>query len=142
MAVVLFGLTNLLIPLFLVELFPFSRAPMFADAPQLYCDYAIYTPDGTRLSEIDFGLQRNYWGNPIGVGVGFRPRPTLDNFGEVADSDQVTKQIMKGLARFPDLPFVDVNQEVIGSVDSDHVGPLQEHRWRVHNPHFKEAATP
>jgi hypothetical protein len=138
----LFGLASLAIPLFLVELFPFSRAPMFADAPQLYCDYAIYSPEGKRLPEGDLGLQRNYWGNPIGVGVGFRPRPTLDHFGDVADLELVTQHVAEHLARFPELPYVEVNQEVIGAVDSDHVGPLQERRWRVDNPHFQEAATP
>ena len=39
-----FVLPNLLMPLLIVDLYPFSRAPMFADAPQRYCDYRLFDP--------------------------------------------------------------------------------------------------
>src|SRR5580704_16284260 len=68
------------VPLIRTELYPFSRAPMFEDAPLLYCDYAVTDPDGRPLELLDFGLHRNYWGNPLGVGVGFEPPPSLDIF--------------------------------------------------------------
>ena len=44
LAVGLFCLTFAVTPLLTTELYPFSRAPMFADAPRLYCDYTIYAP--------------------------------------------------------------------------------------------------
>ena len=66
-----FVLLNVLIPLLIMDLYPFSRAPMFADAPQLYCDYQLFDPRGNALDVLDFGLHRNYWGNPVGEGVGF-----------------------------------------------------------------------
>src|SRR5262245_45102522 len=94
-----FLLVNLLVPLLIVDLYPFSRAPMFADAPRLYCDYHVYDPEGSELHLagpdgkarvlVDgkpvpaLGLHRNYWGNPIGAGVGFIPPQTVDQFGKV-----------------------------------------------------------
>ena len=64
-AVGLFCLAFAVTPLVTTELYPFSRAPMFADAPRQYCDYAVITPDGRRLTDPRrlalLGLQRNYW---------------------------------------------------------------------------------
>ncbi len=131
LALAVFCLLNLVIPLCCTELFPFSRAPMFADAPRQYCTYFVYGPDGEPLPPRDFGLQRNYWGNPIGVGVGFRPPPTVDRFGEVADAGVVTETVARHLARCEGLDYVDVVQEVTGPVDDRHVGVVAQRRWRV-----------
>ncbi len=55
-----------------------------------YCEYAVVTPDGKRRTQgtnelLPFGLQRNYWGNPLGVGVGFKPwRLPVNDFGKIA----------------------------------------------------------
>jgi hypothetical protein len=126
-------------PLLTTELYPFSRAPMFADAPQQYCEYAVITPDGRRLTEtkdlIPFRLQRNYWGNPLGVGVGFKPAPTVDDFGKVATQKEVSDAVMKRWEPFDEkCAYYDVEQTVIGATDKDHVGVVQRNVWRVYNP--------
>jgi hypothetical protein len=131
MLVAVFVAANVCIPLSVGELFPFSYAPMFADAPQCFCAYTIYAPDGARLPEEQFGVHRVYWGNPIGVGVGFRQPPTIDQFGEVAAEATVTAQVA---ARLGAWPYVDVEQQVIGPVDAQRVGVVQTRRWRVQQP--------
>lgn len=133
--VVGFVAANLGFPVIRTEFFPFSRAPMFWNAPQVYCEYRVVAPDGTALPVADFGLQRNYWGNPVGVGVGIRPPETVDVFGEVASEKAVVTQVKKRLAAFPELRFVDVEQDVIGPLDTGEVGSIARHHWRVDNPH-------
>ncbi|HVS34530.1 MAG TPA: hypothetical protein VMS17_03045 [Gemmataceae bacterium] len=125
-------------PLVTTELYPFSRAPMFADAPRRYCDYTVYTPDGRRLHEpqdlqdlLKLGLQRNYWGNPLGVGVGFQPAASVDVFGTVATGDQVRDMAAPRLKQFPQWPYVEVEQTVIGPTDADHIGVVRRQRWPV-----------
>src|SRR5579884_3415666 len=93
LAVGLFVGLSVAVPIFTCELFPFSRAPMFADRPGLYCDYAVFAPDGRALDVLDFGLQRNYWGNPLGAGVGFHPPPSVDTFGRVASREEVVETV-------------------------------------------------
>jgi hypothetical protein len=140
-AVGLVCLAFAVIPLVTTELYPFSRAPMFADAPQQYCDYAVVTPDGRRLIEpqdlLPLGLQRNYWGNPLGVGVGFQPAESVDVFGAVATPGQVADMVTARLRRFPQWEYVEVEQSVIGKTDADHVGVVRSERWRVDNPFYK-----
>jgi hypothetical protein len=133
-AVGLFCLAAAGVPLVYTDLYPFSRAPMFADAPRLYCDHHVHGPDGTELPPQDFGVQRNYWGNPVGVGVGFLPPDTVDSFGEVAGPEDVVRQVENHLRRFPELPWVEVTQQVIGPVDADRVGPVALHRFHIPNP--------
>ncbi len=130
-----FVLLNLLIPLLIVDLYPFSRAPMFADAPQLYCAYHLYGPRGEELSLLEFGLHRNYWGNPLGAGVGFLPPASVDRFGSVASRDEVTAHLHERLHGRPDLAHVEVVQEVIGD-RGQQVGVIPEmtQRWRIENP--------
>jgi hypothetical protein len=139
--IALFCLASVLVPLLRTELYPFSRAPMFADAPQRYCNYRVSGPDGRELPLADFGLQRNYWGNPPGVGVGFHPPDSVDHFGEVADREAVTAHVAARLQDFPALEAVEVVQEVIGPVDGGRVGLVSSSRWRVANPHPGDSAT-
>jgi hypothetical protein len=142
-----FVLLNLLIPLLIVDLYPFSRAPMFEDAPQCYCDYHLYGPEGRDLGEeglLAFGLHRNYWGNPIGAGVGFIPPPTVDTFGTVASQDKVTAHLEQKLRTRPELAYVEVVQEIIGDVDGHQVGTIEARtqRWRVANPVYQPEEKP
>jgi hypothetical protein len=144
LAVAVFCAANLIVPLIWVEMFPFSRAPMFADAPRLYCSYVIETPDRQRLGETKgkdprrafeelkpFGLERTYWGNPLGVGVGFEPARTVDRFGEVASKEEIDESVRRGLAGRPEWDYVFVKQTVIGPTDGGRVGTKQKERWRV-----------
>jgi hypothetical protein len=133
-AVVVFAALCAMVPLWRDEWYPFSCAPMFEDAPQLYCDYQIQDPRGRALAPGDFGVQRNYWGNPVGVGTGFRPPPTVDRFGEVPQREAVSAAVARGLARRPELPFVDVVCEVVGPTDDRGIGIVARDHWRVNNP--------
>jgi hypothetical protein len=132
-------------PFVTTELYPFSRAPMFADAPQQYCEYAVVTPDGRRLTEtkdlLPLGLQRNYWGNPLGVGVGFKPAPTVDDFGKIATQQQVIDAVAPRLRQFPEWSYIEVEQSVIGATDGDHVGVVDRHIWRIHNPYYQSSGS-
>lgn len=130
----LFVLLNLGIPLLIVDLFPFSRAPMFEDAPVLYCNYLVHDPQGKPFTGdrlIDLGLQRNYWGNPLGSGVGFHPPPTIDRVGEVASAEDVRKCVERYLRLHPELAYLDVVQEILGPISSHQVGVMQQHSWRI-----------
>ena len=139
-AVGLFCLAFAVVPLLTTELYPFSRAPMFADAPQQYCEYAVITPDD-RLTDtkdlIPFGLQRNYWGNPLGVGVGFKPPPTVDDFGKVARLQQVIEEVTPRLRQFPQWESVAVEQSLIGAMDPNPVGVVQKTVLQVRNPYYQ-----
>jgi hypothetical protein len=139
MAAALFCLICLLVPLCTTDLYPFSQAPMFADAPQHYCDYSLTDADGRPLPLADFGLQRNYWGNPLGVGVGYHPPESVDRFGTVATEDEVTAFLRRRLARHPELRSVHVTQAVIGDVDGQHVGSVEKKTWTIDNPHYRGA---
>jgi hypothetical protein len=134
LAVGLFCLVCVAVPLFCVELYPFSRAPMFTGAPRLYCTYNVLDPQGRPLPAEDFGLQRNYWGNPLGVGVGFHPPPSADRFGEVVPRAEVSAAVRRRLADRPGLRYVEVVRAVIGPVDERRVGVVRRERWRVTNP--------
>jgi hypothetical protein len=108
---------------------------MFADAPQLYCEYTAYAPNGRQITDpatlMKLGLQRNYWGNPLGVGIGFKPAPALDVFGFVAAKDRVIDIVGRSLTQFEKWDYVEVEQKVIGPIDANHIGVVHKNRWRV-----------
>jgi len=137
-----FLLLNVLIPLLIVDLYPFSRAPMFADAPQLYCSYQLFDPRGNPLDVLDFGLHRNYWGNPVGEGVGFKPPHSVDQFGIIGDPEEITPHVQNRLRQWPELAYVEVLQEVIGDEDGRRVGVIRKRRWRVENPVYQGRRQP
>jgi hypothetical protein len=136
----LFVLAFATAPLVRAELYPFSRAPMFSDAPRQYCEFRIVAPDGRSLNLQDFDVQRNYWGNPLGVGVGFEPPPSLDEFGTVPASAAVKHWIEKRLARFPYLSHVDVTENRIAAEDDRKIGVVEQSTIRVENPNLRGAA--
>jgi hypothetical protein len=127
-------------PWFVIDLFPFSQAPMFADAPREFCNYIVYDPQGRELPPLAFGVQRNYWGNPVGVGTGFLPPASVDSFGEVASEDAVREIVGRHLREKTGLPYVEVVQQVLAAVDDEHVGVRQVRRWRIDNPAGGRAA--
>jgi hypothetical protein len=133
LAVTVFCLASVVVPLWRLELYPFSRAPMFADAPGQYCTYTILDPHNRVLPLHEFGLHRNYWGNPLGEGVGFQPLPSVDEFGLVASQEKVVAAVQETLRQRQDLPYIEVIQEVIGPLDEQRIGPIQSSRWRVDN---------
>jgi hypothetical protein len=141
----LFVAANVAIPLTLGDVYPFTVAPMFCDAPQAYCNYRVYDPNGKLLADnstrrIDppgapdpFYLRRYYDGNPTGLGVGICPPPTIDGgtFGSIHDEQHVRSHIAECLADYPAPAFVDVEQEIVGPVDKLRVGVVKINRWRI-----------
>lgn len=136
---------NLLVPLTLGDVYPFTVAPMFRDAPRVYCNYRVYAPDGRKLADnstrrIDppgspdpFLLRRYYDGNPCGLGVGVCPPVTIDGgeFGGIHSQEHVRRHIAAHLAEMADLEYVDVEQEIIGPLDFWRVGIQHTNRWRI-----------
>ena len=116
---------------------------MFSDAPQLYCDYEASAPDGRPITDLPtltkLGLQRNYWGNPLGVGVGYAPPPAVDDFGRVASEKEVTAFVAERLKQFPDWAYVDVGQNVVSPTDHGRLGRACGYPWRVNNPYYRRA---
>lgn len=130
---ILFALAYLVIPVAFGELYPFTIAPMFRDAPQAYCEYDVLSADGVSLPLREFALHRNYDGNPVGFGAGVRPQFSLDQFGVVPSEQELRAHVSQVLAsRHPDLRFVDVVQTVIGPVDAATVGVTQRNKIRVY----------
>lgn len=131
-AVVFAGCT-LMLPIVCEELYPFTIAPMFRDSPRLYCRYRVLDPQGVEFALRDFELQRNYDGNPVGLGAGVLPPPTLDEFGAALDEATLRAHVSRILrGRFPGISYVDVEQTVIGPVDRHSIGVVSEARFRVH----------
>jgi hypothetical protein len=127
-----FAACNLVLSMVFGDLYPFTITPMFCDNPRLYCDYQVLDPQGVQLPLRDFQLQRNYDGNPIGLGAGVRPSPSLDEFGTAPEEAALCAHVARILAaRFPELRYVDVVQTVIGPVDEKRVGVVKETRFRV-----------
>jgi hypothetical protein len=146
----LFVAANLLAPLLLGDVYPFTIAPMFRDAPRQYCNLRMYAPDGTLLADNStrrsdpvgspdpFRLRRYYDGNPVGVGVGICPPETLDRFGEAPDEQAVRRHVAACLREQGNLAYVEVEQEFVGAIDRRRVGVQRTLRFRVD----REEATP
>lgn len=133
-----FVLAFAVVPVIRTELYPFSRAPMFADAPREYCEYSVSTVDQQPLDLLEFGLQRNYWGNPLGVGVGFEPPESLDVFGTQPPLDDAAEEwVQDRLGHFPDLEAVVVIQKRIGPVDRSRVDETHRESRLVRNKHYR-----
>jgi hypothetical protein len=129
---VTFAAWTLVLPGVVGDLYPFTITPMFRDSPRLYCRYEVLDPQGVPLPLRDFELQRNYDGNPVGLGAGIKPSPSLDEFGTAPDETALKAHVARILGdRFSGIPYVDVVQTVIGPVDAQHVGTIRESRLRV-----------
>jgi hypothetical protein len=138
----LFLLANVTIPFTLGDVYPFTVAPMFRDAPREYENIRVFALDGTKLADnstrrIDplsapdpFRLRRYYDGNPVGYGVGVRPPATLDVFGEVHSEASIREHILQCL-REQNIQEVEVEQEIVGPIDAYRVGVVKTQRWRV-----------
>lgn len=129
---VCFASCNLVLSIAFGDLYPFTITPMFCDSPRLYSVYQVLDPQGVQLPLRDFQLQRNYDGNPIGLGAGVRPAPSFDKFGTAPEEADLRAHVARVIAEhFPGLPYVNVVQTVIGPVDEKRVGVIRETRMRV-----------
>jgi hypothetical protein len=141
----LFIAANMLVPLTLGDVYPFTIAPMFRDAPRAYCNYRVYSLDGELLADnstrrVDppgkpdpFLIRRYYDGNPAGLGVGVCPPKCLDcgQFGGVQSPEEVRKHFQRALHTMPELTAIDVEQEVVGPIGDWRVGAVKTHRYRI-----------
>src|SRR5262245_10452842 len=90
---------NVVVPLIWGDVYPFTSAPMFRDAPREFCNYRIYSAQGQELEAADWLVQRVYDGNPVGYGVGMRPPAVLEQeFGIVPDEAAAREHIQRQLA--------------------------------------------
>lgn len=136
-AVALVLAANVVVPLVLGDVYPFTSAPMFRDGAERCCNYRVYAPDGRELPTADWLVQRIYDGNPVGYGVGRRPPAVIEQkFGVVADEAAVRRHIERQFQRGNNgnHAWVEVVQEIIGPVDGECVGVCQTHRWRFVRP--------
>ena len=131
--IALFCAVNLAVPLFVAELFPFSRFWLFADAPQQYAVYEIRSDQGQRIAPWQMGLQRNYNGAQPYESYGRRLLPSIDRFGEVATEEDVRAQVRAALVAYPALSGVLVRQTVIGAINGDNIGIVETKLWRIQN---------
>jgi len=131
-AVIVILLANLLGPLVIGERFPFTISPMFRQEPTCYSEFSVRGPEGQSLALNRFALQRVYDGNPVGLGVGIQPPPTLDEFGRVPTREE----LLEHFASLPpsawgDLSYVEVEVTAIGDIDGRHVGKIEDRSYEV-----------
>jgi len=124
---------HIIIPVWRGDVYPFTSAPMFRDNPQQCCNYRVFAPDGRELPAADFLVQRVYDGNPLGYGVGICPPRILEEFGQICDEATLRRHVREQLLSETNrhLPYVDVQHEVIGPIDSQHIGVISKERCRV-----------
>jgi hypothetical protein len=142
-AILFFVTTNVVVPLVKVELYPFSRFPMFAGVPRQVASYRVTDPFGRELPARDFGLEMNSDDNPPRAGHGFLPPPTLNVPGAVPDGDSVTAWVQARLAAAGSSPaFVQVVREVYGPGPDGSFGLVGKEAWRIRNPRWDGEAQP
>jgi hypothetical protein len=113
-AVVSFVIVNLVAPLVVGEMYPFTISPMFCDQPQQYCTYQLFDERGSELDLESFGLHLVYDGNPPGLGMGIEATPRLHKFGEVPELESVVAHLKKAVASVkPDCKTIRVCQSVV-----------------------------
>ena len=110
LCVVAFVAANLVAPLVIGEVYPFTISPMFSDQPSEYCVYRVLDQDGQPIDSEPFGLHLVYDGNPPGLGMGIQAQPTLHGFGKTATLEQLKAHVADKLAAMPERDFVTVER--------------------------------
>jgi len=124
------------VPLAWGDIYPFTSAPMFRDRPEQYCNYRVFAPDGSELSQEDWLVQRVYDGNPVGYGVGVQPPQVIEQkFGEVHERQRVQEHILRQFeGAAASYKFVDVQQLAFGPQTNGTIGLLKVSTWRIDRP--------
>jgi hypothetical protein len=128
---------NFVVPLVWGDVYPFTSAPMFRDAPTCCGNYRVYAPDGRELPAEDWLVQRIYDGNPVGYGVGICPPGVLEQeFGHICGEADIRAHIARQFSQPQNRAhaYVEVVQEHIGPIDSEHVGVTRTNRWCIDQP--------
>lgn len=92
-AVAAFVVVNLLAPLVVGEMYPFTISPMFRDQPKEYCTYQLFDESGVEIDPETFGLHLVYDGNPPGLGMGIEATPRMHEFGVVPTVETVVDHV-------------------------------------------------
>lgn len=130
-------LANVVVPLVWGDVYPFTSAPMFRDAPIQCCNYRVFALDGTELPQENWLCQRIYDGNPVGYGVGIRPPPVIEQeYGKVASEEEVRTHFLKQFERPENQRHaaVEVVQEIIGAIEGGRVGVVRTQRIKLDRP--------
>jgi len=128
---------NVVVPMIGGDVYPFTSAPMFREGGDRCCNYRVYSPEGRELPAENWLVQRVYDGNPVGYGVGVVPPAVIEQkFGEVPVAAAVWWHILRQFPRDGNrhYAYVEVEQDVLGPVDEQHVGVMKTNRWRVERP--------
>jgi hypothetical protein len=113
-AVVSFVIINLVAPLVVGEMYPFTISPMFCDQPEQYCTYQLFDDQGNELDLESYGLHLVYDGNPPGLGMGIEATPRLHEFGEVPELESVVAHLKETASSVkPDCKTIRVCQSVV-----------------------------
>ena len=118
LCVVAFVIINLVGPMVVGEMYPFTISPMFSDQPSQYSVYEVFDENGQPIDSEPFGLHLVYDGNPPGLGMGIQAHPTLHGFGETSTVDQLRSHVQKKLAEMPEREFVTVKRSLVRCVDN------------------------
>lgn len=123
----LFLAANILLPVCYGDFYPFTSAPMFRDAPQLYCNYKVVDDEQQMIDPHMALCQRIYDGNPVGYGVGLKPPPVIENFGCVRTKEELAEHLKLLLQRaeHQSRNSLTIFQEVIGPHDDLSVGVIR-----------------
>ena len=133
----LFLAANVVVPAIWGDVYPFTSAPMFREAPPQCCQYRVFDAAGQELPAENWLLQRVYDGNPVGYGVGLRPPEVLEQeFGVIPQEPEVRWHVER---RFEDAmnrgcEQVEVERAVIGAIERGRVGGVEVRRWTVSKP--------
>lgn len=132
---------NVVVPLVWGDVYPFTSAPMFRDSPCQCCNYEVLNAAGEPLPANEWLVQRVYDGNPIGYGVGVRPPAVIEQeFGVLHEEAAVRQHLERQLATGSGSPSsidpssIDIVQQIIGPIDSQHVGVIRTQQWRIDRP--------
>lgn len=120
-----FLLVTLCFPLSgVVDCYPLSGAPMFNQAPRVYCEYRAFDGKGAELPLDLLGLQRNDNGNPPGHGHGRKPHYSIDRLGSVPSPDQIEAGVLKRLNenQINVHGMVKIEIKVIRDLDGNQIG--------------------
>ena len=116
--VIAFLVVNLVAPLVIGEVFPFTISPMFSDHPAEYCVYRVLDENDQPIDSELFGLHLVYDGNPPGLGMGIQAQPTFHGFGETAKLEDLKAHVRTKLASMPEREWVTVEQCLVRCVSN------------------------
>lgn len=122
------------VPVLWGDVYPFTSAPMFRDAPTECCQYTVRSLDQQGLEQASWLLQRVYDGNPVGYGVGIQaPRVLEQRYGEVHDQASIQQHVSRQFSHPANAahPAVEIEQTVLGAQADGSVGPLRTERYVI-----------